>query len=331
MTAVAISTESLTIYYSSIVIALSVAACFLLTYALFVGGGGRPAAMLLYMPVAIIISVFLSRAIHWYCHPEQYADFITAVTVYGTGDFVLSGALVGTFLAALLVRLTGLCRNTSYLLDCTAPGAVIAIAGIRLSCLFNTSCISKIAIKNERFMKLPFGYPFTDAAGNIEYRFATFFVEFLVLLVLFAGLLFFFAKHARLPKGGRDSDSGSTAWMFLIWYGMIELVMDSTRYDSSFAHFNGFVSIVQMVCAISMILALVIFSIRACRISRAGLSHWLVWIGFLLALGATGVSEYMVQRHGDWYRICYATMTVGCFFMAFTVCRMYRLQRGDRT
>lgn len=329
MTAVAISTTSMTIYYSSIVIACSVAACFLLTYSLFVAGGGRPAAMLLYAPLAVLLSVFISRAIHWYCHIEQYASFVSAVTNYGTGDFVLFGTIFGTLLAAALVRATGLCRSMTYILDCTAPGAALAFAGIRLSCLFNTSCVSKIAIEKEKFMRLPFGYPLTDAAGNVEYRFATFFVEFLLLLVLFVGIMVFFSKHARFSEKGSVSDSGSTAWMFLIWYSMIELIMDSTRYDSSFAHFNNFVSIVQIACAVSLILALVYFSIRACRISRVRLPHWLVWGGFLLALAATGISEYMVQRHGIEYRTYYTTMTIGCFFMAFTVCRMYALQRRD--
>ena len=38
----------------------------------------------------------------------------------------------------------------------------------------------------------------------------------------------------------------------------------------------------------------------------------------------TGVCEYLVQRHGDWYLSCYLAMAVTCYFMARLPYAMYR-------
>ena len=324
MTPIAVSVGNLTIYYSSIVIALGVAACFLLTYSLYGSDGGRPAALAVYVPLAVVFSVLLSRVLHWYCHTEQYESFLQAVTNYRTGDFVLSGALIGTALSALAVRGLRLTKSAGTLLDATAPGAVLAIACIRLSSLFNSSCLSKISIRNPDFQKLPFAYPFTDAAGNEEYRFATFFVEFLILLVLFADVLRFWLNRRAVPAK-RGSNRGSVAVMFLVRYCAIEMIADSTRFDSSFARSNGFVSMVQMFCAVCLLVALLFYSIRSVRSEGLRPAHWVFWLCFLAGLAVTGLSEYLVQRHGNWYLSCYAAMVWGCLFMAFSVSELYRM------
>ena len=117
MNPIAISTGSTVIYWSAVVIALGIAAGFALSYSLYISHGGRSAAMWLLLPLALLFSVPLCRAIHWYCHPEQYTSFIRAITEYSTGSYCLPGALLGTFLAALVVRGLGLTGNMARLLD----------------------------------------------------------------------------------------------------------------------------------------------------------------------------------------------------------------------
>ena len=56
------------------------------------------------------------------------------------------GALLGVWLAALIVKKLGFERSIARLLDAFAPGAALAVAFIRLSALFNSSCRSKIAV-----------------------------------------------------------------------------------------------------------------------------------------------------------------------------------------
>ena len=123
-----------------------------------------------------------------------------------------------------------------------------------------------------------------------------------------------------MKSGSRE---GNVARMFLLYYSAGELVLDSTRYDSSFVPFNGFISIVQMIAAFSILAVLVYYSIHSVRANGLRFSHWLRWVGWLVTLAGVGVSEYLVQRHGDWFLPCYAVMALCCLLMALIVHRMY--------
>ena len=239
MNPIAISTGSTVIYWSAVVIALGIAAGFALSYSLYISHGGRSAAMWLLLPLALLFSVPLCRAIHWYCHPEQYTSFIRAITDYSTGSYCLPGALLGTFLAALVVRGLGLTGNIARLLDCVAPGGALIVVFIRLSALFNSSCRSKIAITTPLLQHLPIGSGITNSMGAVEYRFATFFVQAILMLCVTVLLLYFFFARRRLPMKEGCPRDGNVTWMFLTFHSAVELLMDSTRYDSSFMHFNA--------------------------------------------------------------------------------------------
>lgn len=284
--------------------------------------GGGSTAMLLFFPLAIILSVPICRVIHWYCHFEQYNGIWGALTDYSTGSYCLPGALLGVWLAALIVKKLGFERSIARLLDAFAPGAALAVAFIRLSALFNSSCRSKIAVTTPALQHLPIASGVTNSTGAIEYRFATFFVEFLLMLIAAAVLLEFFYRCRKRPMK-RGSSDGNTARYFLLLYSAIELLLDSTRNDSSFMKFNGFVSIVQMICAICIGALLIYYSRRSVKANGLGARHWVIWAVWFIGLAGTGVSEYLVQRHGNWYLGCYAAMTVCCALMAVAVYRMY--------
>ena len=68
--------------------------------------GGSSTAMLLFFPLAIILSVPICRVIHWYCHFEQYNGIWGALTDYSTGSYCLPGALLGYFSLAYISRMT---------------------------------------------------------------------------------------------------------------------------------------------------------------------------------------------------------------------------------
>ena len=330
MNQIAVSTSSFTLYWSSIVIVLSVAAGFAFSAFLYRSSGGKGITFALFVPVCIVLSLFLSRFVHWYCHPEQYAGFSAAITNYATGDFVLSGALIGSAAAAFIAgRLTH--RRPGAVLDCFAPGAALIIAGIRFSSLFSSSCRSKIAVTVPSRQHLPLAAQFTDSAGNVEYRFATFFVEAIVLIILFASLTVFFFTRRSVRAKNKKRNTGSVALMFLVWYSVIEILMDSTRFDSSFARSNGFVSMVQMVCGVSLLLALVYYSVRCIRADGLRAYQWLCWAGWLVFLGGVGVCEYLVQRHGDWYLSCYAGMSLCLILTGITITVLYHRQCLSRS
>ena len=322
MNPIAIYSGSAVLYWSSVIIVFGLLACLALSLSLQRMNGGSAAAMLLFFPLAIILSVPICRLIHWYCHFEQYNGVLGALTDYSTGSYCLPGALLGTWLAALIVKKLGFARSAARLLDAFAPGAALAVAFIRLSALFNGSCRSKIAVTAPALQHLPIASSVTNAVGVVEYRFATFFVEFLLMLIAAAVLLEFFCRCRKRPMKCGSSD-GNTARYFLLLYSAVELLLDSTRNDSSFMKFNGFVSIVQMICAICIAALLVYYSRRSVKANGLGAKHWVLWGVWFTGLAGTGVSEYLVQRHGGWYLGCYAAMTVCCALMAAAVYRMY--------
>lgn len=160
------------------------------------------------------------------------------------------------------------------LLDCVAPGGALIVVFIRLSALFNSSCRSKIAITTPLLQHLPIGSGITNSMGAVEYRFATFFVQAILMLCVTVLLLYFFFARRRLPMKEGCPRDGNVAWMFLTFHSAVELLMDSTRYDSSFMHFNAFVSIVQIVSAVCILAALIHYSRLRIRSTAAAATMW---------------------------------------------------------
>ena len=314
---------SLELYKSALIIALGAAACFVLTAALY-PRSGLGAALWLFACTDIVLTVLLCRFLHYYCHSEQYASFFKAITNYSVGGYVLVGAVPAALAAAWITKAAGLTQNPSRLLDCFAPGAVLAAAFIRLSALYNSTCRGKIAVKRPLLRRLPIASPVLSSSGAEDWRFATFFVEFLLFALVFLVVLrFFFRRRRQVMKADQKRD-GNVALFALLLASAVELLCDSTRYDSSFMHFNGFVSISQMACAVCILAVLVIWSVRSVRANGRRPFHWAIWIGWFFSLAGTGVSEYLVQRHGDWYLSCYTAMAVCCYLMARLPYAMYR-------
>ena len=314
---------SLTLYKSALVIALGAAACFCLGYALYSAHGGFGPAFWLFAFADVVLSVLLTRFLHYYCHMEQYASFRRAMTDYSVGGYVLAGTVPAALGAAALVRAAGMTKNTARLLDCFAPGALLAAALIRLSALFNSTCRGKIAVRTPLLQHLPLASAVTSSSGAADYRFATFFIEFLLFGGAFClALRFFYKRRRRAMKADQPRD-GNAALFALLLFGAVELVMDSTRYDSSFLHFNGFVSLGQMAAAFCLLAPLIVWSVRSIRANARGPFHWKIWGLWFLALVVTGFSEYFVQRFGNLYLVCYPAMAAGVYFMARLSYRMY--------
>ena len=314
---------SLELYKSALIIALGAAACFMLCFALY-PRGGLGAAVWLFAAADTVLTVLFCRFLHYYCHSEQYASFFKAITDYSVGGYVLVAAVPSALAAAWITKAAGLTQNPARLLDCFAPGAVLAAALIRLSALYNSTCRGKIAVKRPLLRRLPIASPVLSSSGAEDWRFATFFVEFLLLgLVFFLVLRFFFRRRRQAMKAGQKRD-GNVALFALLLSSAVELVCDSTRYDSSFLPFNGFISVTQIGCAACILAVLIVWSVRSVRANGRSAFHWAVWAGWFLSLAGAGVTEYLVQRHGDWYLSCYLAMAVCCFFMARLPYAMYR-------
>ena len=99
------------LYWSSIILALAVAAavCAFLFLYLREKYSGLGAAFL--VPSAMVLSLILSRAMHWYCMANAYDSLKGALTNFTGGGYALMGVFAGCALAAAVLRLLRLVKN----------------------------------------------------------------------------------------------------------------------------------------------------------------------------------------------------------------------------
>ncbi|MBQ1575818.1 MAG: prolipoprotein diacylglyceryl transferase [Oscillospiraceae bacterium] len=309
-----------TLYWDTLLIALACAAGFLALWGTYGANGGKKRAFWLLVPLGLVLSLAVARTIFWYCHSEQFSSLAAALVPGSSGGFCLSGVVIGFVLAALLLRLAGIEKDTALLLDCASPALALCLALVRLSSLFSGGCRGKVPITDPRFCRLPFA---AAAPGGGEYRFASFFVGALLFLVLFAVLTLLFVR-----RWGRRGD---VFLAFLVLYSAVELVIDSTRNDASYFTFNAFISVAQILGAAAMLGVLVVFSRRSIRSGGPKLHRVLCWVAWFLGAAIAGVSEYLVQRHGNWQLGCYTLMTIGALILVFATFAVYRPVCGEKT
>ena len=304
------------VYWSSIVFtcAAAVAVCFFLSF--YLGREGNPIAAFVVIPVSIALSLVLARFLHWYSCADSYDGFFAAMTDYTSGGYTLTGVFAGCLLAACLTRLVGLHRSLPQMLDCMCLAACPGIALGRLASFFGSADRGRVV---ENLKSMPWVYPVTNAvSGATEYRFATFLFQFVVALVLFGVLVSLEGSRSRR----RDGD---LCLLFFMLYGASQVVLDSTRYDSLYFRSNGFVSVVQVLGAVGLVLGIVVFSVRA--VKNTGLRFWYVpvWIGIAAALTGAGCMEYLVQRRGSMALLAYSVMTA-CLALAIGMTLLLRNQ-----
>lgn len=293
------------IYWSSIVLTLAAAAAICLFAAFYLGKTGKGLSTALVIPLAMLLSLIFSRFMHWYCRADSYSGFFSAMTDYTSGGYALMGVFAGCALAAAVLRILQFTKDLPEMLDCMSIAGAAGIAVGRLASFFNASDRGQIV---EGIKNLPWVYPVTNTvSGVVEYRLATFVIQAMVAGLLFLALAAFYIAGT---KGGKLR-SGDTCIVFLLCYGASQVVLDSTRYDSLFFRSNGFVSIVQVLGALGIGLAIGVFSVRA--VKRRGFQWWYLclWLPLAALIGAAGYMEYYVQRHGDQAVFAYSVMS-GC-------------------
>ncbi|MDO5444709.1 MAG: prolipoprotein diacylglyceryl transferase [Eubacteriales bacterium] len=339
MDAIAFYTGDLVVYWSSVVIVLGILAGFCLAYSLYTAHSGRGSTMFVAFAFSLVFSVLISRFLHFYSHQEQYDGLFRALTDYSGGSYFLPGVVLGVLLGAGAARSLGFADSVSGILDAMAPGMALTFAMIRLSAFFTTACRGKISVTTHSLQHLPLASAVVTASGKTEYRFATYFITFLLLLVAMFILLVFYFRHHRDRMKPRCSREGHVFRLFIVLYGIIELVMDSTRNDSTFPYFSifktlnrfgSFVSLTQLFAAISILIVFIWYSKRAVAADGRRAGHWILWILFVAALTGVGVSEYLVQRHGDMYMLYYSTMSASALILGIVVVIMYVLCRRPK-
>lgn len=301
------------IYWNSIILTLAAGAAICLFLAFYLGRGGSSTAAAAVIPLAMVASLVLGRLVHWYFRPDAYSGFAAAMTDYTSGAYALVGAFAGCFLTALLTRVLFIHRDLPGMLDAMSIAGCAGIAVGRLACFFSAADRGRLI---EGMTELPWVYPVQNVVtGAPEYRLATFVLQAIAGAVIFCILLAVFLSTNRRR--------GETTLWFLLLHGAVQVVMDSTRYDSLYMRSNGFIGIVQVLGAVSLVFVCVVFSVRMVR--ARGLRVWqlLIWLGMLGLLGGAGYMEYYVQRHGDLARFSYTVMSsclAGIVLLALIAC-----------
>lgn len=302
MDRIAFISGELFIYWSSIILTLAVASACCIYLGLYAGRKeGSLFTGLVTLPIAMVLSLVLSRLVHWYCRADSYASLGAALTDYSCGGYALLGAFAGCFLTAVILRILKLSENLPGMLDCMALAGGVGIGVGRLASFYNASSRGQIIAG---LTELPWVYPVTNAvSGAQEYRLATFLFQSVITGVIVAALLLFYLFS-------RKRRNGDVCVLFLLCYGAFQVVLDSTRYDSLFFRSNGFVSIVQVLGAVAIGLSAIYFSIRMVRARGLKRMDFALWLLIAAQMGVAGYMEYHVQRHGDQALFAYSVMTI---------------------
>ena len=317
MDKIAFYSGSTAIYWNSVILTLAAATAICFFLAFYLGKSGNGAAGFGVVPVSMVLSLVLARFFHWYCQSDSYTGFSAAMSNYAEGGYALMGVFLGCVLAAALTRVICLHRNLPEMLDAMSLAACAGMAVGRLSALFNASDRGQVLVN---FRSLPVASPVNNAvSGAVEYRLATFALQSMVALALFIGLTVFYNKG---QKRGKLRD-GDTCLVFLLLYGASQVVLDSTRYDSLFFRSNGFVSVVQVLGALALVLAVILFSRR--MVKARGFRAWqiLLWLLIGIAIAGAGYMEYYVQRRGNEALFAYSVMS-GCLAVAILLTLLIR-------
>ena len=317
MDKIAFYSGSTAIYWNSVILTLAAATAICFFLAFYLGKSGNGAAGFAVVPVSIVLSLVFARFFHWYCQSDSYSGFSDAMTNYAEGGYALMGVFLGCALAAVLTRILCLHRNLPEMLDAMSMAACAGMVVGRLSALFNASDRGQVLVN---FRSLPIASPVNNAvSGAVEYRLATFALQSRVALALFIGLAVFYNKG---QKRGKLRD-GDTCLLFLLFYGASQVVLDSTRYDSLFFRSNGFVSVVQVLGAVALVLAVILFSRRMEK--ARGFRAWQIFLWLLIgiAIGGAGYMEYYVQRRGNEALFAYSVMS-GCLLFVILLTLLIR-------
>jgi len=299
MNQIAFILEHTTIYWHSIILALAVLAgiCFFMAccHHIKIPTVWSSAAAL----VSVVLSLLLARFLYWYSRPDGFNSLMQAMTTSASGNYALTGVFFGCALTALLIgKRTG---SIPALFDCMSVAGCGAIALGRLGSFFTASDRGQIMTE---MTYLPWAYPVLNpASGMPDYRFATFLFQSVIAGLLFLVLcwLFFSPRRKPLPQG-------DVTLLFGMVYSASQVILDSTRYDSLYFRSNGFVSIVQVLCAVVLGVSIIFICLRA--VKARGFQKWMpiCWGIFAALFGLAGFMEYYVQRHGRLAMFSYGIM-----------------------
>ena len=267
-------------------------------------------ALFAYMIMSAVFAVYLGRFIHWYSHYESYGSFYEAFASY-EGSYHEAGLVIGAFIASFIAAGIAGSKYRSRIMSAASAGIMLFMTLASLTSMFNESDRGKAVIEVQTYQCLPFAYPTVATAGGSEYRTAVFFWKFMILaLITVLAIINCIKKQSAVRT--------------YIMYFCAMALLDSARYDASFLRSNGFVSLMQIVAGVFLILCVIVFTAKIIKNRKFKAGYIFYILAFLLGLSLTGFMEYYVQRHGNLYISCYAEMAMACIVMAVSVMGLHK-------
>ena len=306
MNQTALIIENLEISWSAILIGLTIPAWF--TFALALCPKKRIAALCASLPFILFFSFFFSRILYWYSHQSRFESLWTAIWSKDLDAFSILGIIPGIVLGCALVRLFKITKELPPLLDVFAAPSAFAIGFFYLTCRYHQSCLGRMTIENEKLWNLPFVSVSMSSQGEYTHRLAIYFFGFLAMMLIGTLTTIFYIRN--------NKKKGCTACFFLLFFSAAEFVLESARYDAGYFPFNGFVSIIQIAAAVSILAVAIIFLVRAAKRKGFKAAYPIVIVLLLASIGGTGYLEYLVQRHGDKAVLIHSGMCGTCLLMA---------------
>lgn len=296
--------EGIYIYWSPIIIAIAAVAAICFYAAAYIVRKGSGFDLCASIFLSVLFSIPLARLVHWYCKAGAYASFKAAMTDYTTGGYALLGVFAGSFLAALLLRLLRISKSLPGMLDCMSLGG-IGIAVGRLASLFNTTDRGMVVSDGLEF---PFAYSLVNVVtGTVQNRLATFMIQSMVAAAIVLGLVVYMLV-SRIRK--KKIPEGDIFLIFLLCYCASQIVSDSTRYDALVLRSNGFISMVQVVSLVGLLVPVGIFMGRLVKRTGFRWKYLACWGIMGAAFGLACYMEYIVQNNGHKALMAYSTMSV---------------------
>ena len=310
---VAIIVGSTEILWSSIIIVIAVMAGFFMMHSLYIANGGRRIRLLFFYPLSVFFSYIFGKGIFYYCHLEQYSSFKSALS-FSENGYNMAGIIPGICLAAFLVCITDLKKEFLAILDGCAPMVSVVVSLLYLVHLYDDGCRGNAILTDERYHTLPFASPVLNTNGEVQYRLAVFFIAFILFMIVGFMMKFFYLKFVEIK--------GRTFALFLLIFSSLEYILDSTRYDSDFFPFNGFVSVIQIFAGVIILVLSVVLAVKSVKTTGFKWYHIILILLILISMGVAGYLEYLVQRHGDMWQTYYLMMSLACIGM---ICFPYLL------
>lgn len=328
------SIGKINIFWNAVLITAGVAGCYLIAKKLL----KKNDAAVVFTALSLVISLFICRFFDFYVSVGKYESFWKAFTDYSKGTFCMPGIILGTWLAASITKSLGYIKKTGTLLDAAAPGLCLVAAAVRLGAFFTRTCYGKKNITSTFIQKLPISMALTDDAGNTYYRFATWFVEAVLMIVLMIVVVRLHRSYSKAKMIPPCKTRGNVWKLFLVFYGVIEILMEATRRDAQNIYFrlllglnqfSNFISLAQVVSMICIVYVFVYYFTGSVRINGFGREQIVLLALFVISLVGIGyLGEYCLQRH-DFKALSYISMVVSgiaisaIVFKTFSTCLYY--------